>query len=388
MHDNINSFDQYRLWIIVGVGLMSVFLLWTVWRHYYYLRRRPKDGPTDYGLVYLMAGIGMWALLSIMKLSIMGTTSTLDSLQVHFMSMINNAFLLSSLPFFEYSQLLSNKQHLKRYWATISFVSALAVLVIIFFIHQNNKTAADLLDWGFSTIIFLILGGFLLRTFSKRRLVFIGYLALLVMFMTIFSQFIITFSSGQGIDTYGLVTDNLRKIGYIIGGISFAMMLILLVALAFTWILAENHVLEDWEGDVKARDFWMNHQGSWKTGVVTLRDSMSEGLSRVFLKKCTLLFFLNEFPYRDHSMMEGPRKDIFNITGRFAENEKSYQRGLIEPGDYHRTKNTIREFLTTWLAELISIFNQIEIEEANNLAAAAAPPIDPQANPASTHTAL
>lgn len=377
---NVNPYDGYRLWIIVGVGLMSIFLLWIVWRYYYFLRRKPKDGATDYGLVFLIAGIGMWALLSIMKLNVMGTTEKLDRLQVHFMSMINNAFLLSALPFFEYSQFLNAKKHLKRYWATISFVSALAVLVIIFFIHKSNQTAADILDWGFSTFIFLILGGFLLRTFSKRRLVPIGYLALLVMFMTIFSQFVITFSPSQGsVRAFNLITEELQIIGYITGGISFTMMLVLLVALAFTWILAENHVLEEWEDDVQARDFWMAHRDNWKEGIVALQYGMTEGLSRAFFKKCTLLFYLVEFPYRKSPEMEIPRREITGISGRYMDNEKSYHRGLIKPDAYQQTKEHIRESLTDWFRELARSLQRAAEEAQNN--PPAAEPDNPNPNP-------
>lgn len=342
----MKEFDQYRLWIIVGVGLMSIFVILVVWRYYYYTRRKQTGEPTDYGLVFLMAGIGIWAILSIMKLS--AFPAPLPSCQIHTMSMINNAFLLSSITFFEYSRLLNSSQFIKRNWPVISGVSALVVLVIIFFLPEDH-IAADLLDWGFSTIIFLILGGILFRTFDERRLSPIGYLAFLVMIMTIGSQIIIMLADNKNPSPIDL---DLKNIGFIIGGISFSMMLVILVALAFTWILDENNVFEAWDDDRKAKEFWASFTGKWDAGVRVLRKEMDEGLSRLYFKKCTTLFDIEDLPNRQTQVMQDLEAEIIATSGRFGSITTAFQKSEISELAYLTEIAKIRGFVMPWFDRL------------------------------------
>ncbi|MFN0016283.1 MAG: hypothetical protein ACKVU2_17220 [Saprospiraceae bacterium] len=360
LYDNINPFNQYRLWIIVGVGLMSIFLLWTVWRYYYYLRRRPKDEPTDYGLVYLMGGILVWALLAILKLDAL--PGKLDSFQLHFLSMLNNGLLLSSLPFFEYSKLNQSNRQLKRYWTAISIGGAMSVLVLICFV--KDEKAANILDWGFSSIIFLILGDILARTFHRRRLSPIGKLALLVMYMTIFSQFIVTFADTK-INTSScplFIPPALQNIGYVLGGISFAMLLVLLVALAFTWILDDNLVIESWNDEFTAQEFWDAYKDNWSGGVKTLQDDLSDGISRAFLTKCTHLFTHEKFPYKESLNIQRLKEDINAFAGTFNTAEKLFNSGQIPSGDFQQTASKTHVGVGKWLSDLLKA---IHLEEAN-----------------------
>lgn len=361
MHDNINPFNEYRLWIIVGVGLMSIFLLWTVWWHYYFRHRRPKDAPTDYGLVYLMGGILVWALLAILKLDAL--PGKLEPFQLHFLSMLNNGLLLSSLPFFEYSKLSQSKRQLKRYWTAISMGGAMSVLVLICFV--KDEKVANILDWGFSSIIFLILGDILARTFHRRRLSPIGKLALLVMYMTIFSQFIVSFADTTT-DTlrYPLfIPPALQNIGYVLGGISFAMLLVLLVALAFTWILDDNQVIESWSDEFTAQEFWDAYKDNWSGGLKKLQDDLSDGISRAFLTKCTHLFTHEKFPYKESPDMQRLKKEINAFAGTFNTAEKLFKSGQISPGDFQQTASRTHSGVGIWLGNLLKAVRSEEAKQ-------------------------
>jgi len=295
----MNLFNEYRLWIIVGIGTMSIFLMAMVWWYYYSSRKR-KEAKTDYGLVFLISGIGMWVVLAVFKL--LALPDPVEPMPLHTLSMINNAMLFSSIPFFEYSKFLDSSQSIRKNWTAISFVSALLVLVVIYFV--KDFITADVLDWGFSTIIFTILGGILLKLFSERYLPALGYLSLVVMNMTIFSQFFVSFSKDEVTPGYPEISNNLRDLGYVVGGISFAMMLVILMALAFTWILDENDVFDDWDDDQKANDHWKSNYGKLPTGIAELSRSVADGLSRILFKKCIALFDLEELPNRQTATMQ------------------------------------------------------------------------------------
>ncbi len=320
----MNPFNEYRLWIIVGVGSMSIFLLAMVWR-YYYSNRKRKEAQTDYGLVFLISGIGMWVMLSIFKL--LAAPNPVEPMVLHTLSMINNGLLLSSIPFFEHSKFLGSNLSIRKNWTAISGVSALAVLVVIYFVKES--ITADILDWGFSTIIFTILGGILFRSFFERYLPSIGYLSLVVMGMTIFSQFIISFSKTPSAPPYPEISGDLQELGYLLGGISFAMMLVIWVALAFTWILDENDVFDDWDDDQKAKDYWKQYKGKLSDGVEVLKRSVGDGLSRMLFKKCIALFDVEGVPNQQSDEMQNLEAEIIAAAGRFSFLTRSYQKGEI-----------------------------------------------------------
>lgn len=332
-----NEYEIFRLWIIIGVGLMSIFLILIVWRYYYFLRRNPKDGPTDYGLVYLTSGILVWSILAMLKLD--SIPNGLNQFKLHFLSMLNNGLLLSSLPFFEYSRFTKSNLLLKKYWTVISLASAGIVLIII--CTLNSAIVNDILDWGFSTVIFIILGGILFRSFYERGLSPVGYIAQAVMYMTIFSQFlIIFFPNGTEFSTAKI---DINKIGHLTGGISFAMMLVLLVALAFSWILDENHVLDKWQLDQLAAEFWRKEDRKLEDKLKDLKKEAEIGLNNELFKKLTSFFRITPIVDKQVEEINKIELTIRVLSGSYSALIQEYQNGKISDAYYQSELNKIQK---------------------------------------------
>ncbi len=336
----MDTFSQYRLWIVAIFGGMSVFILAAIW-HFYYFKRRKSHERADFGLLFLCAGLTVWVISAIMGLS---AEKPEDSVR-HALSMINNGLIACSFPFFEYSVISDSNKRARKYWTTITLSLTVFVLILIFAFEK----ARNVLDFLSSSLVLIVLTGILFKTFGKRKLAPLGYFSILIMVAMLMSQFFVTFKESdflKGGDGF------LINLGFVMSGISFTMFILLLVALAFTWILDKNDVYDEWKEEDELIKILREEPAK---GIKYLESIIATGLSKYDLVAFQLFFNALPINTQEKEAIKNIYRDYLNFSGQLNRATNDFLQNMIDFDSYDRIRSRVSAGLLDMVERLGAI---------------------------------
>jgi hypothetical protein len=332
----MTEFQQFRLWIIIILGSASALILGTIWQYYYYKRRKVDEQP-DYGLLFLSAGLVVWVLSSILGLSngLLGIKT--DQNVRHAFSMINNGLIACSFPFFEYSAISDRNIKVRKYWKAVTLSLTLFVLILIFAFGQgDNKQVGNLLDFLSTSLILIVLTGILFKTFDKRKLKPVGYLSIAVTVTMLISQFLISFKDADFLECQNHF---LKDMGYVMSGISFVLFVFILLILAFTWILDESSVYDEWKEQETIGQVFKKDPGK---ALKYLASTISNGLSKYDLEAFNIFFDALPPEVLDQSEFKKIHQEYIAYSGRLHNALNNFLQNLIDFTTYEQNCSIVR----------------------------------------------
>jgi hypothetical protein len=320
-----NAYAEYRLWIIVIFGGLSVLILSSIWNYYYFKHRKAGESP-DFGLIYLCAGLTVWVIASILGLCSINDYIEIDSSVIHSFSMINNGLIACSFPFFEYSVISNESKKIRDYWPAITLsITGVVIILIYIFGDGFDENVGNLLDFLSSSLVLIILTGILHKTFDKRKLKPLGYLSILVTVAMLLSQFLVSFQDASFLNFSWFLVN----LGFVMGGIAFCMFVLLLIALAFTWILDGSNVFDEWrDGEIISNAIKSGPSGPTQA-IDYLESLIANGISKYELE--TFRTFLDFLPPEIQERVEYKRlySDFNLYCSQLSTATNTYLKGQI-----------------------------------------------------------
>jgi hypothetical protein len=193
--------SQFYILSHIFISLVGAMLLLVIW---YNIRQRFKklleedtsQKRVDKGLLYLSFSVFIWVLSGCWAYVISAFPLENDSiyqLGVHFLSILNNMFLLLALFYFYYapSFIYNNKKNINKIIIVIVFVSILTFFFSKFYGESNIVNGikfAGIPDLILSGFLSYLLGISLFRTFDHRGLKVVGIISILVILLMFSSQ--------------------------------------------------------------------------------------------------------------------------------------------------------------------------------------------------------
>ncbi len=223
----------------IFISLIGAILLIAIW---YNIRQRFKvileendtQKRVDKGLLYLSFAMFVWVVSGIWAytgqvFSFKATNAYL--LGIHFLSIVNNMFLLLALFYFYYAPrfIYNNKKNIKTILVVI-IITSIATFGLSYFLKENDTVNGlnisgipDLLLSGF---LCYLLGISLYRTFAFRGLKIVGIISILIILLMFSSQL-----SDVFINYGNEFSNNLIKI------IAKTSLISIFLVLATTWVI-------------------------------------------------------------------------------------------------------------------------------------------------------
>lgn len=219
-------------WWQLSVCLFAFLALMSIWFHI-------GKKQHDYGPVWLAFSVLCWAFSGLVEIVFNSTETNLhfkDGL-TSILSLTNSLFILLALPWFKYLPKLFApmiKSKLWPYIIGIPFAFALFPTLFKMFLMREAYVINELdVVYAFLTLIFL---GFVLwESFIKRRLLFLGWLALITILVTLLAQI------------YKLMDHNINLL--LFSAIFKTSLIMLFFALALSWVkeLTETVIPEPYQ---------------------------------------------------------------------------------------------------------------------------------------------
>lgn len=193
--------SQFYILSHIFISLVGAILLIAIW---YNIRQRFKklleedtsQKRVDKGLLYLSFSVFVWVISGCWAYAGSALSFENDSiyqLGIHFLSILNNMFLLLALFYFYYAPnfIYNNKKNINKIIIVIILVSILTFFFSKFYGESNivnGMRFAGIPDLILSGFLCYLLGVSMFRTFAYRGLKIVGAISVLVIILMFSSQ--------------------------------------------------------------------------------------------------------------------------------------------------------------------------------------------------------
>lgn len=193
--------SQFYILSHIFISLVGALLLLVIWfnirqRFKKLLEEDSSQKRVDKGLLYLSFSVFIWVISGCWAYAISTFSpefNNISQLGIHFLSILNNMFLLLALFYFYYapSFIYNNKKNINKIIIAIVGVSILTFFFSKFYGESNIVNGirfAGIPDLILSGFLCYLLGVSLYRTFAVRGLKIIGVISVLVIILMFSSQ--------------------------------------------------------------------------------------------------------------------------------------------------------------------------------------------------------
>ncbi|MEL6255882.1 MAG: hypothetical protein AAFR87_28010, partial [Bacteroidota bacterium] len=168
MSFSINFIRSLHLWYVL-LGAILLFLLFLK------SRSNGKSSDKELGLIFIIVALLSWVAIDLFKI-LRETMMNESSFQPKLLSLLNNACLLASLPYFEHGfqnwkEKLPFFRNTTRWILTVFLLNVFLIILYLLFWEGENQQSIDfidLLDVGYSIISMGLFGYALCASFYKR----------------------------------------------------------------------------------------------------------------------------------------------------------------------------------------------------------------------------
>lgn len=323
-------------------SLAGVFFLFVIWFCYYFRRvsQRKSFIQLDWGLPLLALAYMVWALGSFY--AFFQAPNTIPVIQ-KLISTLNNALFLCSFSYFKHGfQLIAKLGRFK--WMLFVFLISSTLFVIFIFENRFHPDVIFWLDFLFSGLTLTFLACLLALAFQNRGMSGLSVISIIAVFIELQAQYEMGKPNWDRFST---------AVMFLVG---HTMMLVILISLAFTWIIEDGGVLEKMNFRIRAED-------AIRTGLndVRSRAAFTEALEGL-VRKAEIETVIDLLTKGKEAMPPefGSQMKLDKITEAAAQfnNLKNLRvNGTISTSDYLVRYNQVVEFFMD-IIKLIKAFTE------------------------------
>lgn len=322
------------------ISSIAVVVLINIWQNYYSAKVRSFHRTAkDYGLLFLCGGILVWGFVSLLGL----LKGNKNELAGWVLSTINNGFFLCSFAYFRHGLEWFNSEKNKSNWLLFIGVSTIIIIVTICMLAPHaDSYKLDYIDFVYSSLTLLFLGGLLFKSFEARRLYAVAYISIGIVFLAIYGQLLPLLKDYSKVNE---VAFGIQKA--IVFVASHGLMIGIFISLAFSWVIENSEMVKEIKEDEIATAFLDKYGDSADKVESRLGEMLAED-QLYYVLLIAKEFFQRKGQTKDREMLTS----LSVISGRLTSLKVAERNGTISREDYSRERSKIHEALKDVVEEI------------------------------------